>query len=305
MASVSYAPAVGPGLTIKRLALATDFSPGSERALSWAIQIAQTYGAHLDVVHFVPPKSDEALGGRAVEPLSRIDTQLTGLGIEHSMITHLDIGEAIPNALRELVMEDALDLVVLATHGRTGVSRLLHGSVAEAVFRKVPAPVLTLSPGLDESKSWPTIRKVLFATDFTPESIAAIDIAQSLALENAGELHLLHVVPSPRMLAGLKNGMPERRVAPLRQLARRMGVWNASFEIRYGDAAQEVLAVAREQKADIIVLGVRQGIGPDQLATHGPGRTAYEIVAGAQCPVLTYRAPRQSGSWLTKERAVV
>jgi nucleotide-binding universal stress UspA family protein len=91
-----------------------------------------------------------------------------------------------------------VDLIVLGTHGRSGVSKLLIGSVAERIFRQSTCPVLTVGPNvLGEPGSIADIHTILCPIDFTAESLAAFPYALSLAEENQARLYLMNVVPTP------------------------------------------------------------------------------------------------------------
>ena len=100
--------------------------------------------------------------------------------------------------MRHAIEADDVDLIVLGTHGRTGAEKLLLGSVAEEIFRRSPVPVLTIGPGVRSSThNAGRFRRVLFATDLSPESLAAAPYAITLAQENQARLALLLVMRKP------------------------------------------------------------------------------------------------------------
>jgi nucleotide-binding universal stress UspA family protein len=123
-------------LSVRQILFPTDYSDISRVAGRTAAQLARHFDARLHVVHVVPPVTYPGPG----EALS---TAIADLG------PHVDVVTAIVNGrpAREIVDYTAqhdIDLVVMGTHGRTGVSRALLGSVAEAVVRRAPCPVLTV-----------------------------------------------------------------------------------------------------------------------------------------------------------------
>jgi nucleotide-binding universal stress UspA family protein len=138
-------------LRMQTILLATDFSGHSNLAFRLACTIARDYAARLVVVHVaVPPVGIYGQGRMAprlhLEELERLRDKLEELQprdprvqVEHRLVE----GEATEQILRTAAAVNA-DLIMVGTHGRTGLGRLLMGSVAEEVLRKAPCPVLTV-----------------------------------------------------------------------------------------------------------------------------------------------------------------
>ncbi len=104
--------------------------------------------------------------------------------------------------VERLISEKHIDLLIIGTHGRRGLGKLVFGSVAEQIFRHADCPVLTVGPGSFEGPIidatevvWP----FLFATDFGVASLRALPYAVSFANRVATKLILLHVIPPPAM----------------------------------------------------------------------------------------------------------
>jgi nucleotide-binding universal stress UspA family protein len=126
-------------MNIKGVLFATDFSLASSQAGQMARDMARTCGAALHVIHVVPPVADAA---DAPAKLEGVKAKLAnGVHIE----TELRTGR-VARHIVDYAREHDIGLIVVGTHGRTGVSRVLLGSVAEAVVRLAPCPVLTVSP---------------------------------------------------------------------------------------------------------------------------------------------------------------
>jgi nucleotide-binding universal stress UspA family protein len=124
-------------LSCRNILFATDFSQPSRLAGRTAAEIARHFGARLHVLHVVPPVTDPAPG---VSALRAAGTELeTGLSVVTASATGRAASEIVRYARR-----NAVDLIVLGTHGRTGFSRAVLGSVAEAVTRRAGCPVLTV-----------------------------------------------------------------------------------------------------------------------------------------------------------------
>ena len=137
-------------MNAKRIMCPIDFSDYSDVALGYASQLASESGARLYVIHvddsqvpydagfagYVPAPNESE---RITEALHAKRPTVEGVPCEH----HLLIGHPA-DAIVEFAKAHDIDLIVMGTHGRTGVSRLLMGSVAEAIVRRSECPVLTI-----------------------------------------------------------------------------------------------------------------------------------------------------------------
>jgi nucleotide-binding universal stress UspA family protein len=284
----------------RNILYATDFSPMAEAAASYATEVARRYGSKIFAVHvrpldsygMAPPESWSALKEASEYQAKEQAAHLSGLfhGVEHQAI----VGQGgVWETLSDLIASQHIDLVVMGTHGRQGLGKILLGSVTESVLRRAPCPVLTIGPNVEiEPASATEMKRILFATDFSPASEAAAPYAVSLAQENQARLDILHViekrkvgelVAAPELVEGAVSGM--RALLPAEA-----ELWcEPAFLVEEGSVAEKVLKTARERKADAIVIGVRRlqtGFG---AADHVPWHTAHKIIAGAPCPVLTIR----------------
>ncbi len=287
---------VGKRLTLKNILFLTDFSEPSEAALPFAVALAKAYGAKLYAMHAIVPDATtyispemsatliEAAEESAKTRMQRLDSQLKGL--PHETILKRGIGVWAP--LAETLEESNIDVIVAGTHGRTGAIKCLLGSVAEEIFRRVRVPVITIGPAVRCGKQKPRFEKVLFATDFTPESLSAAAYAISLAQETDAELVLLHVIG--------ERENPRDGLSVAEALHRLLEIVPADAELRnrpepvveHGEPAERILEAANRRGADLIVLGLRE---TDHMlaATHLETSTAHKVVAHAGCPVMTVR----------------
>jgi nucleotide-binding universal stress UspA family protein len=202
----------------------------------------------------------------------------------------------VSNELARIVEEEKIDLLVLGTRGRTGLHKVVLGSVAEEVFRAAKCPVLTVGPNFCcKPASEVHFEHILFATDLSEDSLSALPYAISLAEEDQARITLLYVVHQP--LAGVPH--PEQLKASLMSqlrdlIPREAEPWceaecRVEFSQQFGPPGEKILQVAAEQCADLIVLGVRKMHGPGIAVTHLTPTTAQYTVAHAQLPVLTVR----------------
>ena len=299
-------------VSLKNILFATDFSDVSEAALPFVAAMSLRYGGMVHVAHVLPvidlvrPSAiDPATIGSVYEDahsgtqerMQQLSLRLEGFP-HHTYIRHGKVSEV----LSDLIREHKIDLLVAGTHGRTGVGKLVMGSVAEQIFRTARCPVLTVGPKvprLIKTRPRPSnediepfsveFHQILYATDFTSQSLAAASYALSLAQEFRSRLILLHVIeeygdhlherpgPIDVALRRLESLQPEN--ADLR--------WAPTSMVEFGSPADRILQTATEREADLIVLGIRPS--HIEAATHLPWATAHKVVAWSNCPVLTVR----------------
>ena len=292
----------GVVLSLKNILLLTDFSEPSELAVPFAIAIAREYGSKVYAMHVLTPvplayaspesaaAAIEGIEEGAQAEMQRVDAQLTG--VPHG--TRLVRSESVWSSVEQALREYEVDLVVLGTHGRTGATKLLLGSVAEEIFRQAKVPVLTIGPSvINGIHNGGQFHRVLFATDFSKEARAAAPYAISMAQENQARLLLLHVMRDPEFNASERP--PQDSVANvMHQLYELVPpeeeLWcRPEAKVWFGNPAERILEAAVALDADLIVLGVRDAAGHLGAATHLERTTAHKVVAHAPCPVLTVR----------------
>ena len=148
---------------IHRITYASDFSPASLVALPHALRLAKITGADLTIVNVLPsPKALFIEGGyvpqeiwdqtraEAAKEMDRLLEQAVNAGVR-ATASIVDAGSALPaDAIVRAAEDVKTDVLVLGTHGRTGVTRLILGSVAARVVARAPCPVLTVRAGKSE-----------------------------------------------------------------------------------------------------------------------------------------------------------
>jgi nucleotide-binding universal stress UspA family protein len=206
----------------------------------------------------------------------------------------IERGIGVWPVLSEMLKKGDVDLIVLGTRGRTGLEKILLGSSAEEVFRRSPVPILTIGPTVrDGAHNAGRFRCVLFATDLQAASPAAAAYAVSLAQENQARLVLLHVLPKPANRKGDKSdeGSVAEALHRLHELVpAEAELWcRPEALVQHGDPAEQILAAAKENKAELIVLGAHGMEGMAAITSHFARATAYKVIVNAPCPVLTVR----------------
>ncbi len=293
----------GKRIALKNILFATDFSSFSNSALPFALAIAFRYAAKLYVVHVMPTKAEMVLLApetwpmRAEEDDRRVRTYFKELGNQLQDLPHevLMPRGKVAAALAQVIEENSIDLLVVGTHGRSGVGKLLLGSVAEDVFRRAGCAVLSVGPHIS-SKPGSEIhfQRVLFATDFSENSLSALPYALSFAEEDEAHLTLLHVVEQPA--AGISK-VEDLRAALMLRLRELVPIESEpwcqpecvlEFGNQFAPPSVRILEVAKAQATDLIVLGIRSVEGKWGMTTHLASTTA-QILTQAACPVLTVR----------------
>src|SRR3974390_1717143 len=249
-------------VTFDHILFAADFSKQSNGALPFALSIAHKYASKVFAVHVIAPPP---LGNfptievqeLAAQALREADDHMKLLapklrGIPHEALLRKG---GIWDELSVIVKEKNIDLVVLGTHGRAGVSKLLMGSVAERILRQSTCPVLTVGPNVSaEPGSVAEIHTILCPIDFTAESLVALPHAVSLAEDNQARLYLMHVVPAP-VSKYVEAALLARLMALVPPEA---NLWcEPKAYVESGDAGDRILEQAEELGVDLIVLGVR------------------------------------------------
>jgi len=280
-------------ITFEKILFATDFSPHSNAALAYALAISHQYGSNLYAAHVLSPET-YFLAQAEAWPVSRerIDIARLERHLRDSPHQMLSPARDISDVLFRLIWDNQIDLLVLGTHGRTGLSKLLMGSVAEKIFRLASIPVLTVGPRVcHEEKSVAEFDRIVFATNFSDESLAAVPYAISLAHKRQARLSLLHVLEQPESGIVDCESNADFVMRQMRQLVPSDSdlPFQPECAVEFGKLEAQILKFAEVHKADLIVLGVRAPETALSSVTHFAHSQAQYIVAHATCPVLTVR----------------
>lgn len=295
-------------IAIKNILFATDFSSCSDSALRYARDIARLYDSNVIVAHVHTPIPFQPENGIPADPMQlerRVKADLVEVARLLGDVPHraIFLQGAVCPALAWLAKKESVDLIVLGTHGRSGLSRWVMGSVAEEIFRQVRCPVLTVGPhiirhplaervrrvGERQTAIESNIHTVLYPTDFSQESLAAAPFAISMAQEHEAKLVLLHCVNNQGDYAKDPPRILNHLVSELKHLVPEDAqLWcEPEFLVDFGDPSKRILEIATDVKADLIVMGVRSGRNHLTTVTHMSETTAHNVLGQATCPVLT------------------
>lgn len=268
----------------------TDFSAPSVAAADFAAVLAGCYrpsilAAHVIATEATPDAEQQADNVQSAEAKLQEFVSRSPLG-EYDPDTVVRQG-SVWEALAQVVEERRIDLIVLGTHGRSGVGKLLMGSVAQRIFTLATCPVVTVSPRSQRFSPGYKIRRVLYATNFSADSLKALPYALSLARVAAAELLLLHAPEDEATSSEIALGYQQHLAALIPPEHK---AW-CKFDtlVVAGDPARAIVDAAATNNADVVVIGGKAYEG--SLAHFQvPMSIAYRVVAHAPCPVLRVRS---------------
>jgi nucleotide-binding universal stress UspA family protein len=292
----------------------TDLSEASTHAIELATTLARWYKGRITAQYvYTPmvtpiptlptstPGASQADIQRAYDQTAASFRGAQGEGVQVDVT--VDVGRPEVEILERAKALPA-DVIVMGTHGASGFERLVLGSVAEKVLRKAPCPVLTVPPRAQSTSVLP-FKRLLCAVDFSEASLAGFELGCSMAQHSGAGLTLVNVLEWPwkEPPAPSLDALPSEQAAALAEYRRYLESGatrrleaiipeavriqcSPQIVIRHGKPYVEILRVAEEQRADLIVIGVR-GRNPIDIALLGS--TTNHVVRSATCPVLTLR----------------
>jgi len=256
-------PHVAGDVTIRHILCAVDLSGAAAKALRYAAALRSALGAELTVL-FVDPVATGRPQGMESRGLTTFIAATLGPATDVRPIQRQ--GEPIDEILRTSAAF-ACDLVVMGTHGHTGMQRLLLGSVAESVLRRSLTPVLVVPHAMPKREDLARVDLVICAVDFAENAQRVVEYAVSVTATTGARLVVAHVLewseesdtlPSPDA-----SGFPtseDDAVARLKTLitSEMRARGSPELAVGYGSPGDELLRLAKERGADLIVLGVRR-----------------------------------------------
>jgi nucleotide-binding universal stress UspA family protein len=283
---------------VKKIMVPVDFSEPSKKAVNYGLSLASEFQARLVLAHIAP------FDGAAYE---RAKLQLLRL-IPPDYRDRLDF-EIVVKAgdvraeLLAIVEEGEIDLVVMGSRGRSYFERVLLGSVAERLLRKLHVPILTVShlnpeKEIHEPGTVP-LRRIVYATDLTEGSEVGLEFSVRLARGLDAHLTVVHAVHADDVaFYGLETGFLPDYVSEARaQAAERMSrmvslVSNGGVPISTvladGVPYEAINSVAEKDNADLIVINLQ---GKGRLERALLGTTAERVIRTATVPVLSLPLP--------------
>jgi nucleotide-binding universal stress UspA family protein len=275
----------------------TDGSDAARTALDHAVDVAGQFDATIRVVH----AADEWTAGQL--PLAEDTRRQRGEDLleeatEVAADAEADVeGTVDAGVAHEIILEHAADcdLVVMGSHGRTGLERALLGSVTEKVVRLADQPVVTVRAGDGSPPRYP-YEDVLIPTDGSEGALAAVDRGVAVAAAHDATVHGVSVVDERALEPGVGPGM-ERLEDSLTERARRAvqsveaavtttDVEDVRTEVRSGTPHREIVAAIEENDVDLVVVGTHGRTGLERYLL---GSVAERVLRTSPVPVMTVR----------------
>ena len=274
----------------ERILVPTDMSAFSDLALRYALHFNERLGSKITLLHAEEISwlaADHPIGyyfENVPEAKAALTKQLHEYAASHVpaavCATTLFEDEAPELAILRIARDINADLIVMGTHGRRGIRRAILGSVTEYVLRETDIPVITVNPALFAPDGTVGIRTVLCPVNFTAIAREALAQASAIAESFAAQLVVMHVCEGsePRLFADVQN---------------QFGIWvdpqvraNTRYKeiVVHGHAAEQVLAVADQIDADLVVIGAQHKRFADATVI---GSTTEKISCFAKRAVMT------------------
>ncbi len=278
-----------------------DGSAVGEGATDTALNLAQRFDASLHAINVVETdgfpadaesEATEEVARLGEETLTTLRDRAMGAGV--SATTHvIKTADPIHQAILDYTRDHDVDLVVMGTHGRTGLNRLVLGSITERALRTSPVPVLTVHEDMTLD---PDFETVLVPTDGSDAANAAADHGITLAEATDAAMHVVHVVDltavsgefgSAEVLNALEEA-GQQAVDDIITRAGDAGLRSVQAAVLSGIPARAISDYAKERDIDLVVMGTHGRTG---LERHLLGSVTEKIVRIADVPVLTVSPP--------------
>lgn len=264
----------------RSILLPTDGSAFSERILPRVEQLlAEQEGGRLCLLR-VLPSSDHPEGDfrEATQELSELQRALEQRGLQATYrIERGDPVEGIVNTIRA----SQPDLVAMATHGRTGLTRLVRGSVAEGVLRHSEVPLLICNTHAQLSEDAPRFQRVLVPLDGSPSAAEVLPLARELSLLCGAEVVLFQAAPDEGAAAARRLEL-EARAGKFEGT----GIPRVEVEVSVGEPAREILRAVERRRVDLLAMSTHGRTGFARLRF---GSVAEAVLREVPCPLLLRR----------------
>lgn len=300
-------------MQVKRILAPTDFSQPSQCALGHAVQLAKRFDSELVLTHIRTPYADDPnraeyhffdegrYSAFVTEELARASQ-----GISPEQVVRTVVGRDVSpaNGILRVADEERADLVVMGTHGRSGLGHFFLGSVAERVVRHANVPVLTVASKRDKYRDHPKYERILASYDFSAHSKEAACRARDLAALYGARLAILYVIEQEIhpgyydvWKVSVKSEMPEIAQEARKSLLAVLGEHGLDgvdvfVEVGRGDGRvhRDITRFASQHDIDLIVMGTYGLSGIEHMLL---GSTTERVIRIAPCPVLTFHLPER------------
>lgn len=300
-------------ISIDKILVPVDFSEPSKVAVRYGLSMALQFKSRLVLAHIVPTSTaliytfpaesyafekEQARSAKSMLPALVPEELRDRVNLQ----TIVKVGE-VRSELLATIKDEGISLVVMGAHGRNVLDRLLLGSLTERMLRKLPVPILTVShlnPAKELHNVGPVpLNEILYATDLSESADVGLKFCTELARGTGAHLTVLHVYTAaedmywgaeagylPEQLETLREDSLERLWTAIRREPAE-GV-NITPMMTDGDPSHEILRVAKERDADLIVMDIRRKTMVERALL---GSTAERVIRLSHVPVLSVPDP--------------
>ncbi len=264
-----------------------DGSELSQRILDYGHRLLERPGAEAVLLRVLPAKAAPGSAPSEAEATRHLElaaARLRAIGVR--VQTRVRAGDPAEQIL-ECASAEACTWILMATHGRTGLSRWLRGSVAERVLRAADVPLLVANPSTLGTTADLAIRRILVPLDGSERSTQIIPLIAEVARLHSAEVYLQRVVETPIDYPTIPaTETAEAAETDLRQQARRLDGLKVHIVVSSGPPSPTIVDTARDQKADLVAIATHGWSG---VARWAFGSVAEQVVRHCPCPLLTIR----------------
>jgi nucleotide-binding universal stress UspA family protein len=291
-------------MKINKILVPTDFSEPANKAVDQAVYFAALYDAEITILHARvmyadnPEKLPE-LEQREIERENELLAELkedtsrhSDIRIKHEVIR----GFSVHSALLSYINNNTFDLIVIGTHGRSGIKHFLLGSVAEKVVRYAPYPVITVPP---DSRVADKYHKIVIPYDFSEHARLALENAPFFAAEPDSEIDVLYVVEDKYepLLDGFDQQSIYESIPFIKEKAREKlsetlaelpdaGKISYNFAVKSGTPHKEIAEYAKEVNADLVIMATHGLVGIDRFIL---GSTTERVIRSVNAQILSLK----------------
>jgi nucleotide-binding universal stress UspA family protein len=289
-----------------------DGSALAEAALPGALWFRKLFGARLTLLHVIEHNAPASVHGdrhltNEAEALAYLKSMAEHFPPDVQVDFHVH-NEEVSNVARSIAMhasELVQDMVVMCTHGKSGLRQFMLGNIAQKVISYGSTPVLLIHPQGDQATRFAHIERLLVALDDDPEHNCGLELAGIIAKRSGAGLSLVNVVPRLESLKGKEAAagklLPAATIALLEieqeeansMLAARAKRWqergvDVAWQVRRGDPPEQISEAATSVKANMIVLSThgKSGMGAfwaGSVAPRVPGLTDLPLLLVPTC----------------------
>ena len=303
-------------ISIKKILFPTDLSECSINAFIHAQSLARNYNAELFILHVLvifeedPSRSSKRLAqledfyqeseSQANQVMKTIvpDEMKTQLKISRLITRDLTAAESILDTAKE----QDVDIIIMGTHGMSGLKRFFLGSDTERVLRYAPCPIMTIRESMKRFDKVGKYQRILLPVDFSLFSEHALRYAFSLAKEHGASLDIIHIVEQHIHPAFYTSGkisvfdivpdLTSRSIQALEDFVSEKSKYSlpVDYHVLEGAPHDEIIKFAGKHETDLIVMGTKGLSGFEHLLV---GSTTEKVVRKADCPVLSIHHPEK------------